>query len=69
MDIDSLKPQIEPASEGQRPSNLAGIEIFTVPEANALFEIIGDDSQLVEIDVSPGSQVMAEPGTMCHMVR
>lgn len=65
-----LKPEIAEAQQVEAtPLYLSGFEVFLPPAANLSYEVVGHDSQIVQLQVPPGEIIVSEPGTMCHMVK
>lgn len=51
------------------PLEQAGFHRYQAPQAGsqAVWQIVGADSQILEIAVPPSTTVITEPGTMCHV--
>jgi uncharacterized protein (AIM24 family) len=66
-DIGQEMLSIEPAAgAADSGSSGWGIMKYSIPE-EVTFQIIGDDCQVLNIETTPGQQVVCEPGCMMHM--
>jgi uncharacterized protein (TIGR00266 family) len=56
-------------TEELEETNKMGFKQFVIPPpgVNSIWEILGADSQILEIAVSPGMTVITEPSTMCYV--
>ena len=49
-------------------SELAGIQAYVPPppEAGAMWQLVGSETQILEVSLPPGGVIYTEPGTMVH---
>lgn len=58
----------EPVSQEETPMGKSGLVYYrAIPMATCLYEILGFDSQVLQVSLPPGGMLQAEPGTMLHM--
>lgn len=66
--MESIKTEFQEAKQGS-PLAQAGMMKLSVPEhtGQTQWQVVGDDSQILECVLNPSDAVTAEPGTMVHM--
>ena len=67
VNVNEIGPDVSDVDPKLGPLQLSGFKPLMFTPPTSLFEIVGTDCQLVEIQVPAAGVVLSEPGTLCHM--